>query len=146
MDKQLFLLNSSLNDAILRTRDECVLVWELQLLGIQSGKVYSLLELQSSYKAAAKVLEIHAPYIHLYYLLHVTLHCACTHFFSITIWLVSQYASLEIAAFIDKVEGFEDFFKRTKDLQCMLDVSNQTLAADTPNVSPCTLQPSAWLQ
>lgn len=59
MDKQLFLLNSSLNNAILRTRDECVLVWELQLLGIQSGKVYSLQELQSSYKTAAKVLETH---------------------------------------------------------------------------------------
>lgn len=75
MDKQLFLLNSSLNNAILRTRDECVLVWELQLLGIQSGKVYSLQELQSSYKAAVKVLEIHAHYICLYCLLHVAMHC-----------------------------------------------------------------------
>ncbi|KAL3130872.1 hypothetical protein ABBQ38_000201 [Trebouxia sp. C0009 RCD-2024] len=54
-DKQLFLLNSSLNNAILRTRDECVLVWELQLLGIEAGKVYSLQELQAIYKAAAKV-------------------------------------------------------------------------------------------
>ena len=59
MDKQLFLLNSSLNNTILRTRDECVLVWELQLLGIQLGKVYSLQELQASYKAAVKVLDIH---------------------------------------------------------------------------------------
>lgn len=68
MDKQLFLLNSSLNNAILRTRDECVLVWELQLLGIQLGKVYTLQELQSSYKAAAKVMETHAPFVCLYYL------------------------------------------------------------------------------
>lgn len=56
MDKQLFLLNASLNNAILRTRDECVMVWELQLLGIEGGKVHSLQELQASYKAAAKVL------------------------------------------------------------------------------------------
>lgn len=57
-DKQLFLLNSSLNNAILRTRDECVLVWELQLLGIEAGKVYSLQELQASYRAAAKVVDL----------------------------------------------------------------------------------------
>ena len=58
MDKQLFLLNSSLNNTILRTRDECVMVWELQLLGIEGGKVYSLQELQATYKAAAKVLDL----------------------------------------------------------------------------------------
>lgn len=60
LDKQLFLLNSSLNNAILRTRDECVMVWELQLLGVQPGKVYSLQELQASYKTAAKVAHLTA--------------------------------------------------------------------------------------
>ncbi len=53
--QQLFLLNTNLNNAIVRTRDECVQVWELQLVGVQQGKVYSLQDLQASYKAAAKV-------------------------------------------------------------------------------------------
>ena len=53
LDKQLFLLNN----AILRTRDECVLVWELKLSGIEAGKVHRLQDLQASYKAAAKVLD-----------------------------------------------------------------------------------------
>ena len=53
--QQLFLLNANLNNAILRTRDECVQVWELQLVGMELGRIYSLPELQASYKAAAKV-------------------------------------------------------------------------------------------
>ena len=53
--QQLFLLNANLNNAILRTRDECVQIWELQLVGVELGKLYSLQELQASYKAAAKV-------------------------------------------------------------------------------------------
>ena len=56
LHQQLFLLNANLNGAILRSRDECVQVWELQLVGVQAGKVYSLQELQASYKAAAKVM------------------------------------------------------------------------------------------
>lgn len=55
LHQQLFLLNASLNSAILRIRDECVQVWELQLVGVKAGKIYSLQELQASYKAAAKV-------------------------------------------------------------------------------------------
>ena len=54
--QQLFLLNGNLNNAILRTRDECVQVWTLQLVGVQPGKLYSLQDLQASYKAAAKVM------------------------------------------------------------------------------------------
>ena len=53
--QQLFLLNANLNNAILRTRDECVQIWELQLVGVELRKLYSLQELQASYKAAAKV-------------------------------------------------------------------------------------------
>ena len=55
LQQQLFLLNANLNNAILRTRDECVQVWDLQLVGVQLGKLYSLQDLQASYKAAAKV-------------------------------------------------------------------------------------------
>ena len=55
LHQQLFLLNANLNSAILRSRDECVQVWELQLVGVKAGKIYSLQELQASYKAAAKV-------------------------------------------------------------------------------------------
>ncbi len=55
LHQQLFLLNANLNGAILRSRDECVQVWELQLVGVKAGKIYSLQELQASYKAAAKV-------------------------------------------------------------------------------------------
>lgn len=49
------MLNSRLNDAIMKTRIECVVVWELQLLGIQAGQVYSLDRLQASYQACAQV-------------------------------------------------------------------------------------------
>jgi hypothetical protein len=55
LHQQLFLLNANLNGAILRSRHECVQVWELQLVGVKTGKIYSLQELQASYKAAAKV-------------------------------------------------------------------------------------------
>ena len=53
--QELFLLNANLNSAILRSRNECVQVWEFQLVGVKAGKIYSLQELQASYKAAAKV-------------------------------------------------------------------------------------------
>ncbi len=56
LHQQLFLLNANLNSAILRSRNACVQVWELQLVGVKADKIYSLQELQASYKAAAKVM------------------------------------------------------------------------------------------
>lgn len=61
LQQQLFLLNTNLNNAILRSREECVQVWGLQLIGVQLGKLYSLQDLQTSYKAAAKVSRHIAP-------------------------------------------------------------------------------------
>lgn len=55
LHEQLFLLNLRLNDTILKTRIECVVIWELQLIGVQPGQVYSLKGLQASYQASAQV-------------------------------------------------------------------------------------------
>ena len=135
MDKQLFLLNSSLNNAILRTCDECVLVWELQLLGIQSGKVYSLQELQSSYKAAVKVLLTLPLYFPLYYLLHVAMHCQLHSCFQSKLWQPTlQY--WEFVSLLTRWKAFQTSYSsmRAKDLLCMLSVSSHTLAAGIPTI------------
>ena len=55
LHEQLFLLNVRLNDTIMKTCIECVVVWELQLIGVQPGQIYSLDKLQASYQACAQV-------------------------------------------------------------------------------------------